>query len=229
MRTKVVNLAPLTKKQADWLFKQGIAFASKKPKHLDDPFFVPYFGLKEDAYENPYADVSNPVAWIAFKTALEHNLKLASRDRSVWLDLYRDGGLPPDPVPSRPYDLPPYFDWWQAENAFRRGYVARFEEALTNGLKSDIKYYVNRDGGVITEDAARSIAKNYEEDLVVAAFFNELADELNADPDTSKYPTLRDLIAAMQQRRAVAYQQFSPEYMPLISRGGGGFFGLKKK
>ena len=224
-RAPVTSLHPLSKKQADWLYKMGERLGHQNGVSGRQAWWVSYFEAEPDDYENPFADVSSPQIYTSFVRSLELALNQARTDRNLWVRMKQEDAFPPEPPRSDPYGVPAYLGWWQTENAFRRGYKSVLDQQSYDRLKRNLKDTIDRDGGVLTAEGARSIARSSDEFL--SDFFDQLSEQIERDDEAlSQFGTLREMMTTIWVLRERAYQQFSPQHFPLTSRGGGGFFGV---
>ena len=218
-RAPVKSLHPLTDKQQEWLWNQG----SKQSSPDRAPWWVNYFSVDKDAYSNPYA-VVKPVFFNVWSRELQRQMNKARGDRALWREMAENNEFPPDLDRSNPYKLPEYFSWWQAENAFRRGYSEAADDSFYSLIKDDIREAAQRHRGVVTSTAWAEIAEAFEgRDSVAFDFFMRLQD----DPPESL--SLKKLTGDLAKQRDLAYQQFSPHYQPLRSVTGAGFFGFGRR
>ena len=218
-RAPVKSLHPLTDKQQEWLWNQGSSESS--PDRA--PWWVAYFDAGEEDYKNPYA-VVKPVIFDRFVRRRKSDMEEAKRDRQQWRVMSERGLFPPDLPRNDPYRLPEYLSWWQAENAFRRGYSEAADDSFYSLIKDDIREAAQRHRGVVTSSAWAEIAEAFEgRDPVAFDFFMRLQD----DPPESL--SLKKLTGDLAKQRDLAYQQFSPHYQPLRSVTGAGFFGLGRR
>jgi len=221
-----------------------------------EPWWIPYFSLPAAAWLDPYiisdARTMPKTQWATFRARVTEDLESARNDKQVWMELIQAGRLPPEnrqnyvhvhhsgkrrgtqhasisrktAVVGDPYALPEYFDWWQGEYAFRRGFRDHLEGLtdLTENLRSTIKSAIQAGGGQsITANKMLSVARSVGQDPALTHFFTEYANELSAGT-AKQFGKLTDLISTALRYRTFAYEAFSPDYLPL--RGGGAFFGL---
>jgi hypothetical protein len=250
-RAKVTSLRPLNSGQVAWLTEQGESAASSGAPP-GEAWWIRYFGLPASEWSNPLANAVfySASVWRAFREEIAARLAAARADKQVWAEMVNAGQLPPEArraailysggrtkrggysqkttasthaVPAGdPYALPEYFDWWQAENAFRRGYM-KDADSNTNGTLSQTVRNRVKQAGRFTQNVALELSRT--QDPAFAHFFTEYAAELGAGTAV-QFATVSDLTAAAMAYREAAYQQFSPYYQPLLPGGGGGFFGL---
>ena len=219
-RAPVKSLHPLTDKQQEWLWNQG----SSESGPDRAPWWVPYFKVKATEYQNPYAQLGTPVVFGHFVDALRDRMHMARTDRALWRKMAEQNEFPTDLDRSNPYRLPEYLSWWQAENAFRRGYSEAADDSFYSLIKDDIREAAQRHRGVVTSSAWAEIAEAFEgRDPVAFDFFMRLQD----DPPESL--SLKKLTGDLAKQRDLAYQQFSPHYQPLRSVTGAGFFGFGRR
>ena len=219
-RAPVKSLHPLTDKQQEWLWNQG----SRESAPDRSPWWVSYFNIKVSEGENPYATIGRYVVFEHFRNNLKDRMAKARTDHTLWREMAEHNKFPPDLDRSNPYRLPEYFSWWQAENAFRRGYSEAADDSFYSLIKDDIREAAQRHRGVVTSSAWAEIAEAFEgRDPVAFDFFMRLQD----DPPESL--SLKKLVGDLAKQRDLAYQQFSPHDMPLRSVTGAGFFGLGRR
>lgn len=196
----------------------------------------------------------NSTIWQNFKASVQENLDEAKADKEVWAQYLNEGLLPPEArhagviysggqtkrggysqkatayrwsaPPADPWALPEYFQWWQAENAYRRGYVAAATANTQDQLGSAVRNAVRARGGNMTANVARAVASDYRnQDPALEHFFEAYADEL--DQGTAKqFAKVSDLVKAALEYQEQAYLQFNPWYMPLLGAQAS-IFGLK--
>jgi hypothetical protein len=251
-RESVRTLRPLTDQQAKWLTSRGAAAAEARPPRV--VWWATYFGLDPDAWTDPYALVTESPVWQAFVTRIQAALLAAREDREVWAQLLQSGELPPDAykagigeqwdrdkiskrvAPKRsvyredPLVLPEYFGWWQAENAFRRGYIEQLEAHAKDHLREIAKSQITRAGGKVTARAMYDVAGAYPGDPALAHFFQEYSKELGAGT-AAQFKNLSAMLDVAWAYREKAYLQFSPFHYPKGAGGrggGGGFLGVRK-
>ncbi len=225
-RTPITSLSPLTQKQIDYLTEQGRSAGGLRGGGYRAWWMVYFQTEDENAFNDPGADVSNPHRFRVFADSLRNDLQAARTNKKLWNELISEGRLPPDPTRGRPYELPEYFSWWQAENAFRRGYM----EATEAEARDEIVALLKREarGGAVTPEGFRAVADVFEKDVVVATFFNELADGLE-DGTAKNYSSVKDLLQDLRAIRGPAYQQFDPRFRHLRWAPGAGLVGLPRK
>jgi hypothetical protein len=176
-------------------------------------------------WENPYADVSRSHAYLEFREQLASNLAAAHTDRALWRQMMTGHMFPPNPGRD-PYTMPDYFGWWQAENAFRRGFQAEADRRARDALRSDLREAIREHPQhELTDDNLTEIAERFKADPALAEVLIKLATEFAQDT-APPFQNITELIDAVWAKREKAYIQFSPRYYPLRSVGGGGFFGL---
>lgn len=256
-REKAGNLRPLKSRQIEWLTKQGYdaGHAFARQHHA---WWMSYFNLPAAAWTDPYvvtdARAMPGTAWAKFRHKVTEDLERSRTDKEYWASLIASGDLPPEnrqnyvhikhsskrggsqhATMSRyagqhgdPYALPEYFDWWQAEYAFRRGYKEAIDVAggysIEQNLREVLKDQIQRGGGqAITANKMQGVAQVYRNDPALQHFFTEYANELH-NGTAKQFAKLSDLIAVAVRYRDRAYEVFSPEVLP--ARGGGSFFGL---
>lgn len=217
-RVPVKSLHPLTQKQQNWLWNQG----SKQSGVSSVPWWVTYFDASAKEYENAYAVVKS-VAFNRFVSALKTDMRSARTDRALWRKMTENEEFPPDLPRNDPYALPEYLSWWQAENAFRRGYMDASEDSFYEHLRDRIREAARAHRGVVTSEAWGEVAEEFAVDPIAHAFLLRFVD----DPPESLHT--KKLAEDLRARRDLAYQQFSPYYEPLRSVTGSGFFGLGRR
>jgi hypothetical protein len=241
-RTPVTRLDPLTQEQIQYLFRQGARYGDALIDVDDDSshevWWMSYFAdARADSYLDQGFDLSGGNKFIEFRDDLAAQLKAAKNDPKIFKKLAGEGQLPPpDPRPSaysgrhRPtashrvlvsalYEPPEYMQWWQAENAFRRGYQEVFEEHTKHDLLDLVRDEVRENDGM-TVKAMRAIAERFEDDPVVYEFFTNLASEFEEDIAPS-FNSVSQLMTIVDTARAHSYQQFDPRFKALRWVGGG--------
>ena len=252
-RTRVKSLAPLNSRQIKWLSEQG---ADQSGGRQLDAWWANYFGIPLSEWTNPYAVFSHPTAWEnaaawqLFKATVAERLAEAKQDPQVWAQMVNDGLLPPEArragvlysggkrggqratasrwtaPPADPYELPEYFGWWQAENAFRRGYVAKATENDQDRLTDRVRSAVRARGGNMTANVAQSLASDYRgRNPALEHFFEAYAEELQQGT-AKQFAKVSDLVKAALAYEEQAYLQFNPWYMPLFGAQAS-IFGVK--
>jgi hypothetical protein len=256
-REKAGNLRPLKSKQIAWLTEQGRK-VGEAAQHQHRAWWISYFNLPAAAWTDPYAMTDARAmpgtAWAKFRHKVTEDLEQCRADKEYWASLIASGDLPPENRQNYmhithsskhggsqharisryahqhgdPYALPEYFDWWQAEYAFRRGYRDTFEgdgdNSIEESLRATLKDQIQRGGGqAITANKMQGVAQVYRNDPALQHFFTEYANELH-NGTAKQFAKLSDLIVVAVRYRDSAYEVFSPEVLP--ARGGGSFFGL---
>lgn len=219
-------LSPLKSKVQAWLEQCGEQVARSGNTRRNAAWWLGYFALPVDEWTNPYASLENPVPWNAFVAELAEALAAARNDKQLWAQLVAEGRTPVDPARD-PYALPEYFGWWQAENAFRRGYIAQLEGPQQTTLRDTLKNEITRRGNKVTAQAMTAVASSFENDPAIAHFFEQYGGELEAGT-AKQFGKLTDLLTIVWDYRERAYQQFSPYFYPeRAQHGGAGFLGIR--
>jgi len=241
-RTPVTRLDPLTPEQVRYLIAQGAQQAAGVSRDADEEnhrvWWLSYYkATRPDSYLDPGFDLSGDSKFGDFKSSLETQLAAAKKDAKYFKQLANEGRLPPpDPRPAtysgrfRPtashrvlvsalYELPEYMQWWQAENAFRRGYKHEMDESTESNLLDAVREEVKENGG-LTVKGMREIAQNFQGDPVIHEFFSNLANEFEEDIAPS-FGSVSQLMTAVWTAREHSYQQFDPNFKALRWVGGG--------
>jgi hypothetical protein len=227
-RQRVLSLSPLTQKQADYLYRLGDD-AGNTVYRRSTPWWVVYFNTVESEINNPYFDTATSRAYfVQARQRLVVDLDDARTDRQKWKQMTQLGTFPPDPPKNDPYGLPAYFGWWQAENAFRRGFKDAWDRQLREQLNEAFGDAVRRSGGMLSADDARSLGDSGGEAL--AQFFTALGDAIEAAVASGSAPPFggsrKKTLDALQRALDDSSPQFSPFFYPVRSVGGGGFMGI---
>lgn len=172
-----------------------------------------------DLWDDPGADVSNKLAYVKIGTQLMYLLGGARTNRAVQRKLYADGLYPPN-LGKDPYEIPAYFGWWQSENAFRRGFMAHYEDAFMGTFKSRLKELHRRDGGVLTQSGMEELAEEYNRDPYLNEYFSALAENIEQGKP-APFNSLKAFWDDLNAKRDLAYEQFSPYYRALRWASGG--------
>lgn len=226
-RRKVPNLSPLKPKVQAWLTQWGEEFGGGGAVRRGEAWWTRYFALPIEEWTNPYATLENPVPWNTFVADLAEGLAAARTDKQLWAELVQQGKTPVDPVRNDPYAMPEYFGWWQAENAFRRGFIAAADGDTQSGLRDTLKTEITRRGNKVTAQAMAAVASSFEGDPAISHFFEQYGGELENGTAT-QFSKLTDLLDTAWAYREKAYQQFSPHYYPeRAQHGGAGFLGVR--
>ena len=174
--------------------------------------------IPQDAWEDPGYDISNPLAYKEAVAELQKDLLEAKVYRGKWQQLMQDGLFPPNLDLKHPYLLPQYFEWWQAENIYRRGFMKAYEDYYIEVFKDELKKKFSASGNVLTIKAMEDLASR--DDPYMTRYFRELI-EAQKEGKTQPFNSLKDLYTDLLAKREYAYQQFSPYFHPLRWVGGG--------
>lgn len=248
-RNKVTTLRPLTQQMYDYFHRVGGETAlSTFQTHT--VWWRSYFGqiglsgkptgdpISLDLWDDPGADISDKKAYFGFVYSLQEELKRAKTSRAVGQQLVARGWWPPVIQQRDPFTVPDYFYWWQAENAFRRGFMALYEQSFLDKLKYEIndKFVANSSVKRLTAAGMKQLADDYERDPFLANYFFEVGEELerknysrftNVAAGSRGKPSLKAIYQDMTAERHRAYQQFSPYFQPLRWVPGGGLVGVE--
>jgi hypothetical protein len=231
-RRPVQFLHPLNQKQIDYFRQRGASEGLYRFRD-NEVWWLRYFAVPVtmrtpplDAYEDPGYDVSNTYAYDRFRDEIALTLKSASQSRSVLQSMQENGTLPPT-LNKNPYVLPDYFEWWQAENAFRRGFMAEYELRTLAEIKESLKTRFRGAGNKLTTSVMNALVKVNEEDPYVARYFKDLAEGF-AQKRPFPFGDLKALLTDLIKKRELAYQQFSPYFYPLRWAPGAGLVGIEK-
>lgn len=233
-RNKVHSLQPLNQRQVDYFMAEGLKTARDFYTY-NRAWWLQYFATPTskttsppvDAWEDPGYDISNKFRYFQFVYALREELTRARTSRQTSQNLLQRGAFPPVPAKGDPYAIPDYFGWWQAENAFRRGYMEAYEDAFVQNFKTDLKNRFRSDGNILTRSTMERFSETYDEDPIISAYFKEMIASLDKGqpwPLNSLKATYNDIL----QRREKAYQQFSPYFQPLRWLPGAGLVGIEE-
>jgi hypothetical protein len=227
-RQRVTSLSPLTKKQADYLYTLG-ENDGETVYRRSTPWWVVYFNTTESEINNPYFDVATSKAYfVQFRQRLVAELQAASTNRTSWKTMMQAGRFPPDPPKRDPYGLPEYFGWWQAENAFRRGFKDAWDRQLREQLNEAFGDAVRRGGGMLSAEDARDLGDSGGE--AIDQFFTALGDGIEASVASGSPPPFggsrKKTLDALQHALDASAPQFSPFFYPVRSVGGAGFTGV---
>lgn len=231
-RTPITSLRPLTQQQIDYLRRFG-AVTAMNYYMADTVWWYKYFAQPDDSsipfndWDQPGLDVSNKRAFLLAAESLNQLLAGARTNRQLARKLVSDGLYPPDQG-ANPYALPPYFIWWQTENAFRRGFMEKYEEAYLDVFKERLRTVFHNDGNILTQSSMEELAEEYKRDPFIELYFTALAQDI----EQNKPPTfsgLKALYQDMLRRRAYGYQQFSPYFVALRWAPGAGLVGLEQR
>jgi hypothetical protein len=251
-RNKITSLRPLTQQLIDYFHSNGGQVAVDQFQsdtvwwrnyfgHVDNDPHSPTYGqalnmpIPFDLWEDPGADISDKYAYRGWVESLAHELDRARKSRSIGQQLVQKGSWPPITAKD-PFAIPDYFFWWQAENAFRRGFMALYEQSFLDAFKKSFKEAVVNSGNMLTAASMQQLADDYERDPFIANYLEEVGDELeqknlgrfNKIPTgPNGNPSLRAIYDNMVKERQRAYQQFSPYFQPLRWVPGGGLVGIE--
>lgn len=232
-REKILNLRPLTDEQVKYLSALGErAGADDFASEPTAAWWSFYFDIdpREVDWSSPYASFK-PVAFVKLFTRLQEAMRAAREDHDQIFEMMRAGVWPPgQPTVVKkgvdPFRLPEWLDYWQAENAFRRGYQDAWDSHALSTLESELRRTIQRGGGKFTESKMREIARNWSADPAVAQFFTDFADAYAAGTTDGLPRSISTIMAAVRDYRDKVYVQFSPYYFPERAHGSG-FLGLR--
>lgn len=230
-RTQITSLHPLTAKQVDYFKNLGQQAALRRFSD-NKVWWLHYFGvagtddepLPSEAYEDPGYDVSNRMLFRKDIEHLQSYLNEARTNRNTWNRLMQAGAFPPNPGKD-PYVFPAYFGYWQAENAFRRGFMEQYEERYLDDFKDALKNEFSSAGNILTRSTMEGFASRYEDDPYLARYFSELAEAVEQGKPTP-FTSLKALYQDLLKKREYAYRQFSPYFIPLRWAPGAGLVGI---
>lgn len=232
-RNKIHSLSPLTSKQLAYLAMLGER-AANNFYNDNEAWWLEYFSpvggtgkLPFDAWEDPGYDISNKRRYFNVVDELASLLQGAKTNRRYWQDLMQAGGFPPNP-PKDPYTLPAYFTWWQAENAFRRGFVSSYEARYFDEFKEQLKNRFRSDGNILTRTTMDALSSKYNKDPFIALYFLEMIQNVDSGKP-SPFSSLKAMYNDLLQRREKAYEQFSPYFQPLRWAPGAGLVGIEEE
>jgi hypothetical protein len=230
-RRPVQFLHPLNQKQIFYFTHLGAREAIHRFRD-NEVWWLRYFAVPVkqtppllDAYEDPGYDISYTYVYDRFRDEIALTLKSASQSRDVLQSMQANGTLPPI-LNKNPYTLPDYFEWWQAENAFRRGFMAEYELRTLAEIKESLKTRFRGAGNKLTTSVMNALVEVNEEDPYVARYFKDLAEGF-AQNRPFPFGDLKALHTDLIKKRELAYQQFSPYFQPLRWAPGAGLVGIE--
>lgn len=228
-RTPIKALRPLTNQQIDYFKTLGQRDAADRyttravwwHQYFSQPDGTP---IPINDWDVPGLDVSNKRAYFEQVDTLNALLNGARTNRAVARKMVSQGIYPPNPG-SDPFVVPPYFSWWQSENAFRRGYMEYHEDRSLDLFKTTLKEIFHDDGNILTQDGMEKLSNTYTDDPYIALYFTMLAEDLEQGKP-EPFDSLKALYNDLLRRREHAYRQFSPYFVPLRWAPGAGLVGI---
>lgn len=229
-RLPIQSLRPLTARQIAYLDHIG-ALQSNAVFIHDRVWWYRYFaqanGAKPDVvnWDDPGFDVSNKHAYTQAVQQIQTLMLGAKTNRGVQQKMVQDGLYPPE-LGRDPYAIPAYFGWWQAENAFRRGFMSAYEDRFLHTFKESLKNVYHGDGNILTESGMEGLADEYHGDPFIRLYLSEMASDIAQPGKGLPFSSLKAIYLDLLAKREQAYQQFSPYFQALRWAPGGGLVGI---
>lgn len=224
-RTPITSLRPLTNQQIEYFKKLGERAADDRYIGHNVWWYL-YFDVDMDDWDKPGLDISHKKVYVEEVNTLNTLLNGARTNRAVARKMVSQGIFPPNPG-SDPFVVPAYFSWWQAENAFRRGFMGYYENRSIDAFRDTLKETFHNDGNILTQSGMENLSSMYTNDPFIDLYFKQMAEDLEQNKP-EPFSSLKALYQDLLRRREHAYRQFSPFFMPLRWAPGAGLVGMEE-